>query len=607
MSTAIPGTSRDAIAARRAVERERFERERRAFKTLALIDFLVAGILLGIAISTGGWWLVIVVIILMAAVIIIDRAMVKRHVSLSSQIDRDESDLDAAQLDEVISGGMTVTVVMPAFNAEKTVGTAIESLKRQSYPRWECIVVDDYSSDETAAAALRAADGDPRITVVRLLVNSGPSGARNAGLAAASGDYLVYLDADDVLLSDALRNRVLTMIKNPEVTGSMGRQSQVSDATGWKSMPTVRRAKSPQNINISTAGGDQPFIPLQVMMKRTAARDLAGFNESMKNNEDFDYWIRSLRSGHEFLYSGYLDSLYVQLPDSIVGRGVEEHGRLFMQVLNAEWDGRLSGFRASCGDDLDGPLGEVLRAGIAEMRYLRFAGMMIGEGKDPTDVKARLADIDPQRRPLPPVFALSELQYGIRREYRRAGAGADDDERLDEVALVKAREAAPMFIPERQFDVIAPDEQPTWAVVATSLPEAEAVIHALENVPRDLLPMFVTTDSWLGDEGAHAFLTSHQPPVAVTSLPAFFLQGVVYQTIVIMTANLWVQETVSGIAAKRGSRVVLADPGQESQVMRDSAAPMGHVQRVRVYETLDSAPVVVEPSAGGSSEIGRRA
>lgn len=93
------------------------------------------------------------------------------------------------------------SVVIPAFNSAATLARAIESVRAQSWPAHEIIVVDDGSTDATAGIATRFGDA------VRLLQqpNSGVSVARNAGAAAATGDWLAFLDADDWYAPDRLR------------------------------------------------------------------------------------------------------------------------------------------------------------------------------------------------------------------------------------------------------------------------------------------------------------------------------------------------------------------------------------------------------------------
>lgn len=91
-----------------------------------------------------------------------------------------------------------VSVIVPAYNAEKYLPAAIESVLRQTYSGWELILVDDGSTDSTPAICDRAAVSDPRIRVVHK-PNGGLSSARNAGIRVARGRYLTFLDADDML------------------------------------------------------------------------------------------------------------------------------------------------------------------------------------------------------------------------------------------------------------------------------------------------------------------------------------------------------------------------------------------------------------------------
>jgi glycosyltransferase involved in cell wall biosynthesis len=89
----------------------------------------------------------------------------------------------------------TYSVIIPAYNAAATIAAAVESCLKQSLPPTEIIVVNDGSTDQTETV-LRAQFGD-RIQLISLPQNSGPSVARNAGLAIATGDYIAFQDADD--------------------------------------------------------------------------------------------------------------------------------------------------------------------------------------------------------------------------------------------------------------------------------------------------------------------------------------------------------------------------------------------------------------------------
>jgi glycosyltransferase involved in cell wall biosynthesis len=97
-----------------------------------------------------------------------------------------------------------VSVVTAARDAEATVARALESLLAQTFRDWEAIVVDDGSSDGTAAVASEFLERDSRIRVLRRRP-AGVSDARNAGVEAAKGRWLLFLDADDWLLPEALQ------------------------------------------------------------------------------------------------------------------------------------------------------------------------------------------------------------------------------------------------------------------------------------------------------------------------------------------------------------------------------------------------------------------
>lgn len=99
----------------------------------------------------------------------------------------------------------TVTVIVAAFNASASIETALRTALDQTGIDLECVVVDDASTDETAALVAAMAAADPRIILLRQPANGGVSAARNVALDAAQGEWLTYLDADDRMRPGALR------------------------------------------------------------------------------------------------------------------------------------------------------------------------------------------------------------------------------------------------------------------------------------------------------------------------------------------------------------------------------------------------------------------
>ncbi|MCL4262310.1 MAG: glycosyltransferase [Anaerolineae bacterium] len=109
-----------------------------------------------------------------------------------------------------------ISVMMPAYNAEKFIGEAIDSVLAQTYPQWELIVVNDGSKDDTAVVA--AQYNDPRIKLIHQ-PNGGEAAARNTALQNLGGEFLAFLDADDQFLPDHLEKTVAVLQANPTLHG----------------------------------------------------------------------------------------------------------------------------------------------------------------------------------------------------------------------------------------------------------------------------------------------------------------------------------------------------------------------------------------------------
>lgn len=107
-----------------------------------------------------------------------------------------------------------VSIIMPAFNATRTIGQAIESAQAQTFKQWEMLVVDDFSGDDTCMIVERYAVLDKRIRLLRQGVNCGPACARNAGINAAVGRYIAFLDSDDCWLPEKLNRQLAFMMAN---------------------------------------------------------------------------------------------------------------------------------------------------------------------------------------------------------------------------------------------------------------------------------------------------------------------------------------------------------------------------------------------------------
>lgn len=107
-----------------------------------------------------------------------------------------------------------VSIITPSHNAEKFIAQTIESVLAQTYQEWEVIVVDDLSSDNTVQIIEDYAQNDPRIKLIKLEQKSGPAVARNRAIEASRGQYIAFLDADDLWMSEKLEKQISFMIKH---------------------------------------------------------------------------------------------------------------------------------------------------------------------------------------------------------------------------------------------------------------------------------------------------------------------------------------------------------------------------------------------------------
>ena len=111
-----------------------------------------------------------------------------------------------------------VSIIIPTFNSSKYLKATLDSVLSQTYANWECILVDDGSIDLTETISVNYQEKDNRFQLYKRPVDlpKGPSSARNYGVSKAKGDYLIFLDADDLLATTCLENRVAQFQQNPE-------------------------------------------------------------------------------------------------------------------------------------------------------------------------------------------------------------------------------------------------------------------------------------------------------------------------------------------------------------------------------------------------------
>jgi glycosyltransferase involved in cell wall biosynthesis len=184
----------------------------------------------------------------------------------------------------------TVSVVIPCYNVEAFIGEAIGSVLTQTRPALEILVVDDASTDRTAEIIERQP-----VELIRLDRNRGPSTARNAAIRRARGDYVAFLDADDVWDPEhlAIVAGLLDAIPPAVVAYSAVRFTGARSGS-WG--PTVAPEQLFNPIPGLIRQSDQP-PQMSAVIRRTALLEVGGYDDAYRYAQDYDLWMRLGRYG----------------------------------------------------------------------------------------------------------------------------------------------------------------------------------------------------------------------------------------------------------------------------------------------------------------------
>jgi glycosyltransferase involved in cell wall biosynthesis len=208
---------------------------------------------------------------------------------------------------------MRIGVVTPAFNAGTTLHATIASVLAQNHADWRMVVVDDGSTDATAAIARSIRD--PRLIVVAQ-PNLGVSAARNRGLTAIDAEAFLFLDADDLLAPDALDRLDETLAACPRAAAAVGPYRFVERGLAGRTRRPPEGALLPALLrrNRFVNGG-------QVLVRASAIAAAGPFDTTLRYGEDWEFWIRIALAGDYAAVFGRAPVLHVrQQPDGAYAR-----------------------------------------------------------------------------------------------------------------------------------------------------------------------------------------------------------------------------------------------------------------------------------------------
>jgi GT2 family glycosyltransferase len=221
----------------------------------------------------------------------------------------------------------TVSLVVPAYNAESTLREAYESVAAQEGVSWEMIIIDNNSSDGTGDVAAEIAADDHRVRIV-VEPRQGVFHARNRGIDEAVGDYIAFFDSDDIMGPNALINRVRAIEEDPQCSLSYCPAEYV----GPNLEPLDWVYDNRKVVTYEHAYGNPCAVGSALLGKADAIREVRF--PPRTHGEDWLYLARLLRAGHRMARAADCRVLYRQSADSAVHSKILNHERSCMEVLD---------------------------------------------------------------------------------------------------------------------------------------------------------------------------------------------------------------------------------------------------------------------------------
>lgn len=242
-----------------------------------------------------------------------------------------------------------VTVIVPFFNAEKFIQEAIESVLAQTYNNWELLLVDDGSTDGSSDIAIRYAQKDSKR--VRYLQhdghkNQGLSASRNLGVRHAKGEYVAFLDADDVWLPDKLQEQVVILDSNRDAAmvyepaemwySWASTEDFRQDLVQQLGVPLNRLHSPPSLLKVFLKGKSDPPCISTILVRREAIERVGGFEEAFRGMyEDQVFSAKICLSSYVFVDS-VIRCRYRKHEKSMVFSAMKtgEHAHARLEFLN---------------------------------------------------------------------------------------------------------------------------------------------------------------------------------------------------------------------------------------------------------------------------------
>jgi len=237
------------------------------------------------------------------------------------------------------SAQISFSVVMPAYNTEPWIGKAIQSVLDQTRTDFELIVVDDGSTDGTVASVERYVRQDDRVSLVTQ-PHRGSSAARNSAIALAIGDYVSFIDSDDLWLPRYLEVMAATLECHP--------RASVAHTDAWMLHDDLKKIQrgTAMGTHRPPAVPDEPLDFLRALLehsnfvygaltvRRRVLLEVGGFREDLLSSLDYELWMRIAAHGHTFVRTPENLAVYRRRADQITSDPAA-HNRSLPEVFRS--------------------------------------------------------------------------------------------------------------------------------------------------------------------------------------------------------------------------------------------------------------------------------
>ena len=185
-----------------------------------------------------------------------------------------------------------ISIIIPVYNKSEYIETTLNSLKNQSFNEWECIIIDDNSSDSSLDKIHSYLQSDLRFKIIKNDVNRGACYCRNQGIKLAKGKYIMFLDADDYISNNCLKNRVSKFKELTDFDFLVFPSGTFKKSIGDSSM--IWNNFKGNHLNRFLAH-DLPWVICSVIWQKSFLKQIQGFDETFPRLQDVELHVKALK------------------------------------------------------------------------------------------------------------------------------------------------------------------------------------------------------------------------------------------------------------------------------------------------------------------------